>query len=104
MIHATVWALVCTSRARMSRSAPSRGLSAAKPDGAGAASHVSRWGRSSTAVLVFTSSSDASVGSSRCQVFEHEPSMGRLAVHARAVQILQQYAAEALRLQGVMPR
>src|SRR2546428_8889556 len=67
-----------------------------------ATSHGSRWVWSMTAVLAFTSTSDASCGR-RFQLFDHEPIIGRLAWRVRAVPILEHDAAEPLRLQRFTP-
>src|SRR2546422_1881370 len=89
---------------RMRRMLGSRcSLSAAMLNCSSATSHGSRWVWSMTAVLAFTSTSDAS-WSRRFQLFDHEPIIGRLARRVRAVPILEHNAAKALRLERVAPR
>src|SRR2546421_11236297 len=67
-----------------------------------ATSHGSRWVWSMTAVLAFTSTSDASCGR-RFELFDHEPIIGRLARRVGAVPILEHDAAEPLRLERFTP-
>src|SRR6266566_175164 len=88
---------------RMRRMFGSRwSLSAAMANCSSATSHGSRWVWSMTAVLAFTSTSEASCGR-RFQLFDHEPIIGRLSRRVRAVPILQHDAAEPLRLQRFAP-
>src|SRR5947207_13947549 len=77
-------------------------LSAAMPNCSRATSHGSRWVWSMTAVLTFTSSSEAS-WCRRFQLFEHEPIIGSLAGRVRAAPFLEHDAAKALRLERVTP-
>src|SRR2546421_3750888 len=77
-------------------------LSAAMPNCSSATSQGSRWVWSMTAVLAFTSTSDASW--CRCfQLFDHEPIIGRLAGRVGAVPILEHHAPESLRLECFTP-
>src|SRR6267143_288175 len=78
-------------------------LSAAIANCSSATSHGSRWVWSMTALLAFTSTSDASW--CPCfELFDHEPIIGRLAGRVCAVPILEHDSAKALRLERVTPR
>src|SRR6266568_1648716 len=88
---------------RMRRMFGSRwSLSAAMLNCSSATSQGSRWVWSMTAALTFTCTSDAS-WSSRLQLFDDEPIIGRFSGRVRAVPILEHDATEALRLKRVAP-